>query len=128
MQVDAHARQNGQAHLWLVFQGIAVMGAIDADQHAVLERRGRHRVTARLAEQQRFGKGLARLDDLHQMFLALGAEPVQLDLATDQQEEALGRVALVHERVMAAQAPEHGQATDGFENVVRQLAEQVMTT
>ncbi|MNC78505.1 hypothetical protein D3C75_1307260 [compost metagenome] len=62
------------------------------------------------------------------MLLALGTEPVQLDLATDQQEKTLGRIALVHERVMTAQAPEHGQAADSFEDFVRQLAEQVVAT
>ncbi|MNT74573.1 hypothetical protein D3C72_2134010 [compost metagenome] len=104
------------------------MVALDAHQHAVLQRRGAHRVIAGLAEQQGFGKGLSGLDDLNQVFLAVSSDPVQLDLAADQQEKTLGRVPLVHERAVTTQALERGQATDLLEDLVRQLLEQVMTT
>ncbi|MNF87349.1 hypothetical protein D3C84_698140 [compost metagenome] len=126
VQVHAHARQDGQAHLRLVLQGAAVMAALDTHQHAVLQRRGAHRVQPGLAEQQGFGKGLAGLDDFHQVFLAFAGEPVQLDLAADQQEKALGRIPLVHERAVTTQALEHGQGADFLEDFLRQLAEQVV--
>jgi hypothetical protein len=53
---------------------------------------------------------------------------MQLDLAADQQEKPLGRIALMHECGVTAQAFQVGQGADVLEDLFRQLAEQVMTT
>ena len=60
------------------------------------------------------------------MLLTLARDPVQLDLAADQQKEPIGGIALVHERGVIGQAPETGQGADILEGFFRQPAEQVM--
>ena len=103
------------------------MAALNADQHAVLQRRGTHRVESGLAEQQGFGEGLPGMDDLHQVFLTFTRDPVQLDLTADQQKKTFGRIALVHECGVTAQMFEIGQIADVLKDPFRQLAEQVVT-
>lgn len=95
------------------------MRACKADERASPRRAGRHRILLHAAEQQGLCKTVTRLDHFDQPFLTFIQQAGQCYLALDQNIEAVRRLALLKQHLLAAKVANMSLGANRFEGRLR---------